>query len=267
MSPRRFGSALLLLAALGRHAAAQSGVLGGMVFRDSAEHPLGGAEVTIPALNRGARTNYLGEFRMDRLPAGRYAVAVRFLGFAPFTDSVTVSDGKVVEREYVLTEAPALLDSQRVVAKTMMDEPHMAEFEERRKAGIGRFIGREELRKVEGGRPLMNYVASTIAGLRLFRPNRKDRPGDWFIGSSGHGGSNRATASSNCAVALYIDGNPFFVPGVTRTPDGGAPDISQLSADDFSAVEYYPDGAGAPARYNTSNMGCGVMLFWRRYRR
>lgn len=268
MSQVRFGLVALLIAASATVSAAQTAIVGGTVYRDSAQHPLGGAEITIQPANRVTRSNYLGEFRFDRLPPGRYAVSVRYLGFAPFVDSVAVANGEAVEREFVLTQTATMLDSQRVVARKLEDGPFMAEFEERRKGGIGHFIGTDELRKVESGRPLINYIASTIPGLQTYRPNRKERPQDWFIGGgSAHGGTNRANASSNCAVALYVDGNPYYIPGVTHTPEGVAPDISGWSADEFSGVEYYADGAGAPAKYNTSNSGCGVLLLWRRYRR
>jgi hypothetical protein len=244
-------------------AVAQTGSIAGTVFRDSLGHGVGGAIVSLPSLDRSARTNYLGEFRIDGVPAGRQTVSIRYLGFTPFSDTVGIVAGQIVEREFVLTQAPVMLDSQRVVGKSGMDEPHVSEFEERRKLGIGYFIDTEQLRKVDGGRPLMNYLSGTIPRLRTYRPRPKDDPTAWYLGG-GHGAvSFRGGGGSSCPIAIYIDGVAFYVPGVTV---GDVPDISAWTADEYSAVEYYSSAASVPSRYATTQAGCGVLLLWRRYK-
>ncbi len=247
--------------AVAQVAAAQTGAIIGTVARDTLGHGIGDAEVSLPALGRGTRTNYLGEFRFDHIPAGRYAIIIRRVGFAPFSDSVSVKDGPPVDAEFVLTPSVVQLDPQKVVASGVdLTAPYMREFDERRKTGFGHFFTTDELRKIEGGRPLMNYLASRLPGMSLYRPDPKERPTDYYIGSnrgSGHG--------NRCPVALYIDGVAMYVPGVT-VGRGNPPDVSQLSADDFAAVEYYAGGATAPAQFNTTQANCGILLLWRRYK-
>jgi hypothetical protein len=229
-------------------------------MRDSAGHALAEAEVSLPALNRLTRTNYMGEFRIDRVPAGRHAIVIRHVGFAPYTDSIDVGAGAQVDREFVLAEQPVRLDSQKVVGQRVGSFPFARDFDDRRKVGLGHFFDTEDLRKIEGGRSLMNYLASRLPGMSLYRQDPKDHPTDWYM-SSGRG---RAQGGRYCPIAIYIDGSALFIPGVTRPQI--PPDISQLNPYDFAAVEYYADGATAPSQFNGTGSDCGVLLLWRRYR-
>jgi len=256
-------TASAMVVALAGPARAQSAVVSGTVFRDSANHPVGGAIVSMPALNRSTRTNYLGEFRIDQLPPGRHALSIKFVGFAPFVDSVTAVNGQTLEREFVLSETPVVLDSQRVVEKRELNEPHLAEFEERRKLGVGHFIDTPELRKISPGRPLMSYLAVALPGVRTYRPDAQHRPLEWYI-SGGHGPKMFVGGMAICPLAIYMDGAPFYVPDFTMGPP---PDISQLAPEDFSAIEYYATGATAPPRYNLAGGQCGVLLLWHRFKR
>ena len=253
---------LIFFAAISPRANAQLAIVSGTVFRDSANHAVGGATVSIPQLNRSARTNYLGEFRIDQVPPGRYGITIRFLGFAPFSDSVSVSAGQTLDREFILTQSAVMLDSQRVLANVEIAEPHVAEFEERRKLGFGYFIDTKELRKLESGKPLGSYLTGRVPSLRLYRPDPKNRPTEYYLGG-GHGVASFERVAAMCPIAIFIDGGAFYIPGLTP---GGLPDISGLSTDDYSAVEYYPSAATIPPRYAITQQSCGLLLLWRRYK-
>lgn len=231
-------------------------------MRDSAGHGLGDAQVAIPALNLVARTNFNGEFRIDRVPAGRHRIVIRHVGFAGYDDSITAKAGQIIDDEFILVAAPVNLDSQVVVAGANRVEPNLREFEERRKLGFGHFIDKAELAKVEGGRPLMNFIVSRIPGLSIYRPDEKDRPLDYYI-SSGRGPT--ASSTGHCPVVIYMDGVAWFTP---RTPPrlGDPPDVGKFSAEEFAGIEYYPPGGSVPSRYVVTQNGCGTLLFWRRYR-
>jgi hypothetical protein len=167
---------------------------------------------------------------------------------------VTVREGQPVDQEWVLTEAPVKLDSQVTVAKGRPSNPNLVEFEERRKLGFGRFVDEDELRKIQGGRPLINYLSARIPGLTMYQPEPNARPGDYYL-SSGRGPT---PGKYRCPITIYMDGAIYS--------GSDAPDISKLSPDDFSAVEYYAGGATIPPKYNITRDGCGVLLLWRRYR-
>ncbi|HEY4305444.1 MAG TPA: carboxypeptidase regulatory-like domain-containing protein [Gemmatimonadaceae bacterium] len=242
-------NAAAVLFATAISAAAQTGVVGGTVTRDSAGHTLGEVQVSIAALKLVAQTNFRGEFTFGGVPAGRYALVFRHIGFAPLTDSITVRVGASIDQEWMLTEVPVQLDSSVTSAKARPSNPNLIEFEERRKLGFGHFIDETALRKIEGARPLINYIAATIPGVSVYQPDPKGRPMDYYLGS--------ARGHTHCPVMIYIDGAVYS--------GADTPDISKLSPDDYSAIEYYAGGATIPAKYNMTRDGCGVLLLWRRY--
>jgi outer membrane receptor protein involved in Fe transport len=79
-------SALMLIAPL----IAGGDTLSGRVV-DREGHPLVGATVVVVELHRVASTRTDGRFRFAGIPAGRYTLTVRGLGFAPLALQVTVS--------------------------------------------------------------------------------------------------------------------------------------------------------------------------------
>lgn len=247
--------AALIVLCRGAVVGAQTGVIGGTVLRDSAGHGLGDAQVSLPALNRNTRTNFNGEFRIGDVPAGRQAIVIRHLGFAPFTDTISLAAGQAIDREFVLREQATQLDSQVVVAKSEEVEPQLREFEEHRKRGSGYFIDKVELRKQSGITPLINYMAGHIPGLNVYRPDEHARPLDYYL-SSGRNGAGR------CPVNIFIDGVAWTIP----KPRDEVPDIRYLSTEDFSGVEYYPGGASIPQQYNMTQNGCGTLILWHRTR-
>src|SRR5262249_15605091 len=107
---RRIAAAVVLGVGIAARLAAQTAVISGTVYRDSAGHELSAAEVLLPDLNRRVTANWAGEFKIGQIPAGRHAIIVRHVGFAPLTDTIVVTDGAKLDREYVLTEQPVALD-------------------------------------------------------------------------------------------------------------------------------------------------------------
>lgn len=231
---------------------AQKGVIGGTVVRDSIGTGLAEATVAISPLNHTARTNFLGEFRFENLPAGRYTVTFRRVGFGPRADTIAIVDGQVVDQEFLMTNAPVRLDSQRVVASATPIEPNMREFYDRKKMGFGHFVDEKEIRKADD-HDFANFLAARFPGVSVFRPS----PGTAILMSNGHGSCGkpafqcRATGS-NCQITVYMDG----VPTVTNFDD--------IESTEFAAVEFYSTGQ-IPTQYNRTGNPCGVLLLWRRY--
>ncbi len=60
---------------------------------DRAGAPIGDVTVTIPELARAASTTADGRFRFDAVPAGRYTIAARRLGYHASARAITVADG------------------------------------------------------------------------------------------------------------------------------------------------------------------------------
>ena len=95
-------------------------VLKGRVVADSTRVPLGGAEVAIPTLGIGTRTDSLGMFRLAGVSAGAHAVVVRHTGFADRTERVNMVAGDSLEREFRMDQdelTPTLKLKRRVIAR------------------------------------------------------------------------------------------------------------------------------------------------------
>jgi len=82
------------------------GVIDGVV-RDSAGAVLQGAKIEMQPQLRPITTNGQGEFTVTDVPAGTYAVTVSYVGFAPYTSSITVVAGRSAHVDAKLQVASA----------------------------------------------------------------------------------------------------------------------------------------------------------------
>jgi hypothetical protein len=260
---------------------AQTGALVGAVLRDSAGHEIGGAEVSIPQLGRRTLSNYLGAYRMDELPPGRYLVLARFLGFSPARDTVEIVAGKEQQHEFILARQPTQLDSVRVSAAAPRRylSPLLTGFLERRKQGFGHFMAEEELRATDD-QGLANVIQAHMLGLRMVN-NRSST----YLASSRHPGDSgpvllnarqrqaaglQQSASANqpaCWLTIYIDGVRVYDATMTmRDTTLKPPDFARMSVRDYAGIEFYAGGATSPPQYTVSGTDCGTLLLWTRER-
>ena len=245
---------------------AQTGVLTGRVVRDASGTELAGADISIPGLQRSTTANYRGEFRLDRLPAGRYAVSIRAVGFAPLSDTVTFGEGARVDREFLLDQKIQTLDTVTTAApERKYISPGLQEFEERRKGGHGYFISEEALRK-EDNRNMLNVVTGRIPGLTRFRLPRSG----YYIGTARKCAAGPTILACRngpnfCPVTLYINGSLIFDASNTKDP-ADFPNIESFRPEDYAGVEFFPGGSTTPVKYNATSSGCGTLLLWTRER-
>lgn len=233
-------------------------MLTGTVMRDSAGHQLAAAEVVMPDLNRRVTANWAGEFKIGQLPAGRHAIVIRHVGFAPLTDTLEITDGAKIDREFVLTEAPTKLDEVQVSApEKKYVSPMLREFEERRKQGFGHFIDEEEMRKNDQHR-LIDVIIGHIPGINTFTQRSKGSVMKEFLSSG------RKANLGQCPVTVYLDGVRIYDSAID--PPDQMPDLSRYNTREYAAVEFYAGGASLPVRFNATSSGCGVLLLWTRER-
>jgi TonB-linked SusC/RagA family outer membrane protein len=110
---------ILVLAALsvGVTAKAQNtGRVTGTVTAAEDGHPLAGASVGVLGTNRTGFTGEGGVFLIDQVPAGTRQVRVRFLGYAPLTQTVTVEEGQTAHLNFQMVAAPLELEGMVVTA-------------------------------------------------------------------------------------------------------------------------------------------------------
>lgn len=235
----------------------------GRVTTEGGGAPVANAEVWFPTLDRRVRSDSSGAFWFDSLPAGHTLVQVRRLGFVVRRDTLTLTAGNAVNREYALVSQATLLDTVRTVAdQVKYISPALRGFEERRtNAPSGYFIPESELRKHDES-PLSSIITTRAAGLVL------------VIGKLGAAylSSSRKTCAKgvgacfppNCYVTTYIDG--VLVYGVNSDTAVKPPDVNRIPVDELAGVEFYPGSGTAPPQYNATGSGCGVLLLWTRER-
>jgi hypothetical protein len=247
-------------------AQAQNATLRGSVAGDSLGHAVSGAEVVLPALDRGTTTSERGAFEIRDLPSGTYLLVVRRVGFAPWQDSVTVVADQVVTRTIILHAGVAVLDSVRVTGSSpTYISPLLRGFEERRHQGFGHFVTEDELRKQEG-HSLGSIIDRYVPGLQhvyqgsaiYIASGRKNSP-------PGPAFRPKSAQIEMCWVSVYIDGVLTY-DGSRMDPSVKPPDFSHLDTDTFAGIEFYAGGATTPPQFNATGSGCGTLLLWTRER-
>jgi len=255
-----------------QNAAAQNGSLVGTVARDSSGHMIGGVEIRLAQINRIVTTNYLGEFGIASIPAGRYAVTLRAVGFTPATDTVEIKANAVTEREFILAPVVAVLDTVRTTSAGQRRlPPGLAGMEERRRAGQGGYFITENILRDSDARQMAGVVSGRIPGVSQV-----------FIGSSVYLASGRTVGDggpvfrkkppgsvNQCFVTVYMDGvriwnGPWDGPGDRE--HAPPPDFGHMSVTEYGGIEYYPGGASLPMQFNATGAACGTLLLWTRDR-
>jgi len=252
---------------------AQNGSLVGTVARDSAGHMIGGAEIRISQINRTATTNYLGEFGIAAIPAGRYEVTLRAVGFTRLTDTVEIKANAVTEREFVLGQVVVALDTVKTTGTgERRRAPGLAGMEERRRSGQGGYFITEDLLRQSDARQMAGVVSGRIPGVsQVFIGSAVYLSSGRTIGDGGPVFRKKPSGSPNqCFVTVYMDGiriwnGPWDGPSDREHPP--PPDFGHMGVTEYGGIEYYPGGASLPMQFNgTSGTGCGTLLLWTRDR-
>lgn len=87
--------------------------------------PIEGVTVSIAALKINTITNDEGEFRIGRIPEGTYIVTAKYLSLQSRDQEVTVTVGKSVKAEFVMTETSEQLEEVSILSgrvKTLADK-------------------------------------------------------------------------------------------------------------------------------------------------
>lgn len=240
-------------------------VFAGFVVADSTQVPMAAAQVALPELSRATFTNKDGAFRFDSVSVGSHRVLVRHIGYGPLDTVLTFAAGRVTARRIVLTRVVRL---DTVV--TEAQEARLSSFEENRKVGLGHFLTRADLAKMEG--QTLSAVLEGFPGVKIARGNSTHA---WIIGTRrppslggtpAPGMADRlAGAPLGCYPMVYLDGMQLFNPGRT-TEDHGVRsysdplfDLRDLSPESIEAIEWYAGPSETPMKYSALNSDCGVL--------
>ena len=222
------------------------GAITGIVLRDSIGTPISDAIVEIASLKRGAVTDAAGRFRIDDLKVGFFELTVKRIGFKPYTERLTIRDGKTVTLEIPMMRM-VVLDSIKVV------DARIRSFDEHRALGVGQFLTRAELAQKEHIK--LGNVVAQLVGARV----RFDIGGTAFLAGRG---TNHQNKNSICYSQVYLDNMLVYrnemIPGgrLEETPFN----LNSIFVDQVEALEYYASAGQAPHKYNIRGSECGVLV-------
>ena len=174
-APRTFIVVALLLVSMARVSAAQGEISGRVLSPDSGRAPVQGAEASIAKLGRRVLSDSLGRFRLKEIPPGEHVVFLRAIGFRSESSVVVIDQDEVVSWDVVLQRSTGTVLPERVVsARAPTTVPaRLVEFTERREAGVGHFLTREQLAKAEGGLRQTGDLISVLPGVIAKRGSNK----------------------------------------------------------------------------------------------
>src|SRR2546421_8870317 len=100
----KFSMALALLGLLlPPRLIAQQATIAGRVTDKTSQQPVVGAQVLLLGTSLGATTARDGQYKITNVPAGRYTIQVRFIGYATASQQVTVDPGQSVTLDWTVT--------------------------------------------------------------------------------------------------------------------------------------------------------------------
>ena len=253
--------AALTLIGLGAAPLSAQAVIRGRVVADSGGALVAGAEVAIVALGRSARSDPLGHFRLDAVPAGPHTVSVRRIGFRQLELPVALGAGDTLEVEIALSATVQTLTPVAVAGEASTG---IVEFDRRRASGFGAFVTRAELEEREHSR-LSDVLRTKMPGVRFVSLVS----GGYALASGRSSGSLDPSRPRECYMSIYLDGIRIYSPGEedpTAHPDdrGKGPDVDRYAVHGIEAVEVYRGPAETPPEFLGSNAACGTIVIWTR---
>lgn len=96
---------------------AANGVVTGTVINKNTGNGLIGARVEIPTLNLSALVDDTGRYLINNVPPGSHEVVVTYTGLDAQRETVVVSAGQAVKRDFTMASAVFLLDTFRVASE------------------------------------------------------------------------------------------------------------------------------------------------------
>lgn len=208
------------------------------VVRDNVQRVVSGALIAIDSLMLRAVTDMTGEWRLPRVTAGRVALSVRRVGFAPFDTVITVAPGADTEIGLQLTALPRLAGPLRTADDSAAAAVQRRAFDARRR-GPGLFVLRDRLERAEG-KPLAEL-------LRTLR--------DAVITPFGTQGAvlRSGATTFRCPSAVLLDARPLYV-GV-----GDPLDLNLFSAEQIESLEWYASEREVPSVFR-GLASCGLLV-------
>ena len=200
-------------------------------------------------------SNASGEWTLRVPTKERLEVAVRRIGFLPdkFRVDPGASDTTI---NTSLQQLAVMMNTQVIRAREQVRTLELRGYYERmlekeRGALVGEFITPEEIEMRKPQR--VTQLLEQRRGIRVERMGRCQIIDECY----------RIMGQNSCAATVYLDGQRLNSMGTAAGDPSGAPAVDGLiPVTGVSAIEVYPRGSSAPAKYQSLGGTCAVVLIW-----
>jgi len=235
------------------------GALVGTVLTERTDKPVVDAEIALTGLTVSVRSDSAGNFSMLDVPVGTYQLTVRALGYAAFSGTFTFRDNITLSRDFLLKRISNTLATVDVTARAFAPaRSPLAEFDERRVLGLGRYLTREVFEKSDG-RKLSDVLIGYIPGI-IAISNNSERS----IAAGNRGNISlsfkpgEAGKKKGCYVQIVIDNIVRYRSSAGETLF----DIDSVDPTTIAGIEFYTVSQ-TPLQFNsTGGAACGTMVIW-----
>ena len=209
--------------------------------RDESGRAVAGALVAVVGGTPAGESDESGSFRVAGLTAGVVRIAVRRIGFAPETLTLTIASRGVTTATLALRRVALPLDTVRVNGRSDVRGP-MAGFYARRERGHGRFFTQEQIARRNVSR--MSDLLRGIPGLRVDQRR--------------FGVQAFRLRGASQAPLVWLDGMPMGAAEV---------DLDVFDPHSFAGIEIYSGPATVPAEFTGGRLmstSGGAIVLWTR---
>jgi hypothetical protein len=247
---------IALTGPLVRPLAAQAGAISGQVLAEKSERPIPNARIEVRSTAFATRSDSAGRFQLSNLAAGNYVVVIRAIGYDSLVANVRLTAREVVDADFLMTSSAQTLAEVKVEAEGGLDRLRLAEFDERRTMGQGRFLDRSVFEK-NAASQVDVAIIGRVPGLRSTRV-----AGKTVLTSSRSRGCYPQVIVNGISVWNGMPGGP----DVKRNIETMLFDVNMLRNEEIIGFEWH-NPASTPLKYNaTSGAGggsfCGTAIFW-----
>jgi hypothetical protein len=227
------------------------GVVRGFVKATGGDLPIAGAVVQLGDRPDSVRTSTSGEFVLERIPSGSYALRVRALGYSPKSRDIVVTDTMgwrgTIELERVAQELPEVkvVDKPPQFAGTTRYD----DFFRRRKGGRGYFRTYDEL--MDAGTIDLLSALERIPGVSVSTTVNQ-------FGDQQYRFRIARCSGEPPNIAVYMNGN--IMPGVSRS--GGLSEfLRSIPIRNVLFFEFYRGASEIPSDIERGD-NCAAILIW-----
>lgn len=228
---------------------------------------LEGASVEILGTRFKQTTRAAGAYRFDDVPAGRYWIAVRRIGYSPLRITITLADADRRNLAFEMDHLPVNLSELKVIAQGGMSSERYQDFWSRAHSAFGKFLTRDDITSAPGG-DLISLVQQHLPGksrlaleqrLEFAGASPASLAGGYYVvddGSHRSAGQSLTTLTDpDCTPLLSINGGSPS-PGIS---------LADFDRDALEAIEIYRRGKWVPTEFTLrATSGCGLVVLWLR---